>query len=395
MKRISKALCVLLVALTVLPILPANAADGADATLRFGRDGKFKILLVADPQDDENLEETTTQILRESLDLTKPDLVIYLGDNTLAGGYEKQKQAIEAVTAPVRERNVPFAIVFGNHDDEFGVTKEELLEIYRGLGCLTYDAVPELHGVGNCNLPILSSDGKKTAFNLWLIDSGTYNTDAGASGYDYVHEDQLRWYKETAAQLAAENGGKVVPALDFQHIVIPEIYDKLYAKLTFPMGKLSQERLGAIYSTTPVLTRLNGYWLEQCCPPDVYDGQLDAWKEVGDVLAEFHGHDHNNSYEVNIDGIDVINVPSVGCNAYSREISRGVGLVTLDEADLTTYTYELIHTFDLALAKGSQIPNVDGGQTKAFYWRMRILDRIVMALFRLCRLYYRFFPEIL
>ena len=395
MKRFVRSLSTILAILFLLPILPASAADTAQTALRFGADGKFKIMLVADPQDDENLEETTAQILREALDKTQPDLVIYLGDNTVASGYDKQKQAIEAVTEPVRARQVPFAIVFGNHDEEFGVTKESLLEIYRDLGCLTYDAVPEMHGCGTCNLPILSSDGQSTAFNLWLIDSGSYNTDEGAGGYDYVHEDQLQWYRETAAALAAQNGGEVVPALDFQHIVIPEIYDKLYVKLPCDMGKLSQKQLGSYYSKIPVLTRLNGYWLEQCCPPDVYDGQLDAWKEVGDVLAEFHGHDHNNSFEVNIDGVDVINVPSVGCSAYSREISRGVGLVTLDESDLHSYKYELIHTFDLALAEGSQIPYVEGGQSLQFYARMRFLDKIVMALFKVLRVFYKVFPEVL
>ena len=37
--------------------------------------------------------------------------------------------------------------------------------------CLMRDAEPELSGCGNYNLPILSSDGQRTAFNLYFIDS--------------------------------------------------------------------------------------------------------------------------------------------------------------------------------------------------------------------------------
>ena len=398
MKTVKKLLAVLLAGILAFTFVPAFAADETDlpaqteasdpTVLRFREDGTFKIMLIADPQDDENLEETTTAIMNEALDQYAPDLVIYLGDNTVADGYENQKTAIEAVTKPVVDRGIPFAIVFGNHDEEHDVSKEELLEIYRSLGCLTYDAVPEMHGCGTCNLPILASDSDKAVFNLWLTDSGDYNRDEGASGYDYVHEDTIAWYKETAAALAEENGGKPVPAMNFQHIVIPEIYDELYVKFPFSLGALSQERYGNYYSLLPVFTRLNGYWLEVPCPPDVYDGQLDAWVETGDVIAAFHGHDHNNSYEVNISGVDVINVPSVGCNSYSKPIDRGVGLVTLYENDPAAYDYELIRMYDLALEKDSMIPQVEGGRSAAYYAFFKVLDAIVMAMFRVFRAFY-------
>ena len=402
MKRIKRLLCVLLSGLLALGALPVFAADVPEAAeepagpgqtvLRFREDGTFKIMLFADPQDDEDLEETTTAIMCEALDKYEPDLVIYLGDNTVADGYENQKAAIEVVTKPVVDRGIPFAIVFGNHDEEHNVSKEELLEIYRSLGCLTYDAVPDMHGCGTCNLPILSSDGKRTAFNLWLIDSGDYNRDEGATGYDYVHQDTIDWYKETAAALAEENGGEPVPAMDFQHIVIPEIYDALYAKFPFSLGALTQERYGNYYSLLPVFTRLNGYWLEVPCPPDVYDGQLEAWVDTGDVIAEFHGHDHNNSYEVNVAGVDIVNVPSVGCNSYSKDIDRGAGLITLYEDDPTAYDYELVRMFDLALEKDSQIPQVEGGKSTFHYAFYKVMDAVVMAMFKVFRVFYKVFP---
>ena len=389
MKTAKKLLAVLIAALMTLSVLPVFAATAEDDALRFNAGGKFKIMLFADPQDDEDLEETTAQLMCEALDKVRPDLVIFLGDNTVADGYEKQAQAIEAVTKPVRDRNVPYAIVFGNHDQEHNVSKEELLEIYRGLGCLTYDADPDIYGCGTCNLPIYASDGSGVAFNLWLIDSGSNNTDEGAFGYDYVHPDQIEWYKKTAAALAAENGGKPVPALDFQHIVIPEIFDALYPKLPVSLGKATQEMAGGTYSLIPVFTRLNGYWLEQCCPPAVYDGQLDAWKEVGDVMAEFHGHDHVNSYHINVEGVDIVNVPTVGCNSYSKDINRGVGVITLDEKDLSGYEYELLNIYELALEKNSKISEVDGGKSRAHYSFMKLLDAMVSAMFKVFNLFNR------
>ena len=397
MKRIKKWIALCLVVLLLCPAAVVSAKEDAPAALRFRDDGTFKIMLFADAHDNEDMDPTTACLMEEALDLCRPDLVIFLGDNTSAGQYDKQVKAVDALTRPARERGIPFAMVFGNHDAEFGMTREAIFEIYRSFGCLSYDADPALYGCGNCSLPILSSKDDSLAFNLWLIDSGSNNTDPGATGYDYVHEDQLNWYKGTAAALAEQNGGKVVPSMVFQHIVIPEIYDRLYIKMPRPIDKLTQTRLGAEYSIAPVFSRLNGYWLEQCCSPDVYDGELDAWKEVGDVIAEFHGHDHKNTYEVSIDGIDIINVPTCGAETvtYNTDITRGAGLITLYEKAPKCYDYKLIRMFDLALRKDSKLTTVEGGESKAHYLGLKIADSIVMGLFALCRVYYAFFPEFL
>lgn len=80
----------------------------------------------------------------------------------------------------VSDRKIPFSIVFGNHDNEQGATKEELLKVAESLPySLTADEVPEISGVGNYALTVRSSDGKKDACVLYCIDSNTYSTIKG------------------------------------------------------------------------------------------------------------------------------------------------------------------------------------------------------------------------
>lgn len=380
MKFTKKVLAIVMAVLMVSFILPVFASAEADTTLQFGEDGKFQIMMFADSQDDEELEETTTQLMRKALATYKPDLVIYMGDNSVAPG-EKQADAIAAIVAPCVEAEVPFTLVFGNHDQEQGVSNDDLLKEYQKYpGCLAVDAIPELYGCGNHNLTILSSDGAKVAFNLWLVDSGTSTEEAG--GYDYVREDQIQWYKDTAAELAAANGGEVVPAMSFQHIIVPEVYDAL-GMMKIPVGIGEWTFDGQAYLPIPNFGSYTGYVFEPPCPSHINGGQMDAWLETGDVMATFYGHDHVNDFTTSYKGIDITTVPTVGCNSYSNDINRGVGLITLDESDLTTYEYEALRMYDFALAEGSKILECEGALSKISYQFNKFIDGFLTKLHEL------------
>lgn len=379
MKLTKRALAVVLaVIMLTAAFSAAYSVSASDYSLRFNDDGKFRIMIFADSQDDENLEETTAQLMKEALAAHSPDLVVFLGDNTVAKGYENQAKAIEAIVTPCVDAGVPFTLVFGNHDQEQGVEKEVLLREYQKYpGCLAYDAVPGLYGCGNHNLPISASDGSGIAFNLWFVDSGTSVEEAGS--YDYVREDQISWYKNTAKALAALNGGRVVPAISFQHIIVPEVYDAL-GMIKIPAGLKQWTFDGQAYMPVPDFGSHTGFVFEPPCPSFINGGQFDAWAETGDIIATFYGHDHINSFTTSYKGIDITTVPTVGCNSYGNELNRGVGLITLDEKDLTSYEYEMLPMYDFALAEGSEIINCEGSLGKVGYWFMKLFAEIFTKL---------------
>ena len=99
-KIIAVVLAMLMLTATFAMTASANVSD---YILKFNEDGKFKIMMFADSQDDENLEETTVQLMKEALAAYTPDLVIFMGDNSVAPG-EKQADAIAAIVAPVVEK---------------------------------------------------------------------------------------------------------------------------------------------------------------------------------------------------------------------------------------------------------------------------------------------------
>ena len=244
------------------------------------------------------------------------------------------EKAIREYMDIFEERGIKVVAVFGNHDDEeTKSTKEHQLSVYESYDCyIGKKGFCIKDRIGTYNLPIMKSDGSGYGFNLWFTDSGTYNTENDYGGYACVYKEQIEWYKETAATLKKENGGKVVPSINFQHIIVPEIYDAL--------KQIKIPKLGCVIRKKNPLNEKTRFYVlpdgakgqlrEYPCPPYYNNGQYDAMLETGDVLATVSGHDHENTFEIDYKGIKIINTPTVGFNAYN-DINVGSRVFVIDE----------------------------------------------------------------
>lgn len=354
-----KIISVFLVICLMLSSTVICIAAPKEEKLQFDENGNFKILVLADMQDDYPFEPAAIQLISEALDYTKPDIVVFAGDNVVG----KDIRAIGEMLAPLVERNVPFTFVFGNHDDQEGLTKDmQLREYQKYAGCLAYDAVPELHGTATHNLPILSSDGSKVAFNLWMFDSGSYYFEDGVElGYDWVREDQIEWYNSVRDEMTKKNGGNLVPSLAFQHIIPQEPCKEIFYESPFNMGSLTNNFAdGTSYTYIPNLTKFDGYIFEQSCPSYGNDGQWDAMVQGGDVLGLVVGHDHVNNFIVNVDGVDLIQTPAATYNSYYTALYQGARVIELSEDDPWNYETYMVTANELALQEGSKLNEVGG-----------------------------------
>ena len=336
--------------------LPVYAEkNGADKTLQFNKDGKFTILNISDIQDGYPINPLTKDYIEKTVDYVKPDLIVLTGDNISGYDVHEKKDAENAIREFMdifEEKSVEVAAVFGNHDnEETALTKEEQVAVYESYDCYIGEKGFCFEDrVGTYNLPIMKSDGSGYGFNLWLTDSGTYNTENDYGGYACVYKEQIEWYKKTAAELKEENGGKVVPSINFQHIIVPEIFDALdevkllwFSRIVRKKNALNDKNR---YYALPKDAK--GDLREYPCPPYYNNGQYDAMLEMGDVLATVSGHDHENTFEIDYKGIKIINTPTVGFHSYN-DINVGSRVFVIDEKEpenFETYclTYEDIYT---------------------------------------------------
>lgn len=347
MKRV---LSLLLTALLLCACsVPAFAAQ--TRTLSFGEDGKFTILVATDMHEEYPMNKAETVFLHEAVEYVQPDIVVLDGDNMVCKGTQVYDQLLE----PFVSADVPFTLVFGNHDRETSdLTREQQLEQYKRVGgdlCLAYDAVPELSGCGTHNLPVLSSDGSRVAFNLWMFDSGDYSD----KGYDRVHKDQIDWYRETSETLERENGGKV-PSMAFQHIIVKQVFDAVYKPAANADGAFRTFDDGTAFSRKINRRAYEGCLRETPCPSYYDDGQWAAFAQRGDVLGCVTGHDHRNSFVVTYDGVDMIQTASAGHRAYGDVLSRSVRVITIDENDPWQYETHNVYESDLGMRAQSKIP---------------------------------------
>ena len=342
--------------------------------MRFTKGKKFKIMQITDIQEIPAVSPDTIALLEAAVDAEKPDLVVYTGDQIKGYGvtYKGKGKELENAVAktiykllePVTKRNIPFAVTFGNHDRQVGISnKDQFEDIYKALpNCVGEQPAELSEGGGTCFIPIKASDGSDMdVFNLYLFDSGT---DAKGGGYEPFDVKIIDWYKKTREELKSKNG-QYVPSIVFQHIPMCEYYNALKRVKKGTKGAIRAFRThkNEYYVLNDSCSK-DGILLEPPSIPNKNTGEFNAISEKGDIMAVFVGHDHKNSYVSRYKNVDLGFTQSSGFNAYGNRTKRGVRIIELDEdkpGEYETYT----RTFDELVGTKVQKPLYDYISSKA------------------------------
>lgn len=341
--------------------VPASPGAAPARTLRFRADGTFKVVQFNDTQDDELTDRRTVELMEKVLDQEKPDFVVINGD-VITGGCETRlavKQAINNVVMPMESRRIPWAVTYGNHDEDSlpqsGVDEAGMLQIYRSY---EYNVNAEntrgVTGTSNTIVTIGSAAKKnREAFALWLMDSGRYAPDAidgqdfaGYPAWDWLRMDQVAWYRDQSQRLEQRRGRKV-PGLMFLHIALWEHRFMWWGGV--------DTRTAADAARGRARHGIVGERNEDECPGPFNSGMFNAILERGDVKGVFVGHDHVNDYMGDYYGVMLGYAPGTGFGAYGlagaeRNRLRGGRVFELTEAgDEVTIATRVVYARDLGI----------------------------------------------
>lgn len=337
--------------------------------LKFNSDGKFVILQVSDAQDMHIPRRGMFKMLDKIYDKINPDLIVLTGDNILGnhindapignrqnvktkkGTFKRMKKALGYLLNPIEKRKIPFAFVYGNHDDMNCITKKEQAEIYGSYNyCVPYNLENDKVDCDTYNAPIYSSSSDKVAYNIWMLDSAGADAN-GNNSFEYVKPETIEWYESRSKELEKENGSPVM-SLMFQHIPVPQTKE-LFVECDETDKLAVKCRDGKFYKLDE--NKASGFAFEYAETTSEDFGQLDAIRRHGDVCALVFGHDHLNCFTAEIDGVNVVQTPGASFRSYGNMVSRGVRVFELDENDTSTFKTYTISYFDLYGKKFSSI----------------------------------------
>ncbi|ORZ14453.1 Metallo-dependent phosphatase-like protein [Lobosporangium transversale] len=286
-------------------------------------------------------DTNTMDMMERMLDAEKPDLVVYSGDNVDGLTSNDAFSTIVKYSRPVVERGIPWTIIFGNHDEEGDLSREEMMSTVQDLPYSLSQRGPlHISGTGNYVLSIHKHRRKRAhrqgfdnnqnegeeetrlddsdendiqsrngLFHLYFLDSGAYSFNLKYPGWDWIKEDQVEWFRQTSRVITSRYATDDIPnALAFFHIPIPEYND---------LGDDNEDDDNDdddLKEKNNV--RMVGDKAEGVSAPSYNSGMFDAFLESKDVRATTAGHDHLNDYCLNHHGINLCYGGGLGYGTY-------------------------------------------------------------------------------
>ncbi|KAF9903396.1 purple acid phosphatase [Linnemannia zychae] len=331
-------------------------------TLKFKDDGSFKIVQFADihmatgPHSCYNAPSSmsctgdinTSEMMERVLEAERPDLVVFTGDNVNGMTSNDAYSTILKYSKPVVERGIPWTIIFGNHDEEGDLSREEMMRSVQDVPFSIAERGPTgISGTGNFVLQIHRRDRRPrrrqphrrhgfdsqsadygddfeqniedmealdkddARFSLYFLDSGAYSFNLAYPGYDWIKEDQVEWFRQTSQAITSRYPKDKVPnALAFFHIPLPE-----YGLIDDDDDEDGGEEGDYVRKAN---SKMVGDKVEGVSSPSYNSGMFDAILESKDVRATTAGHDHLNDYCLDHRGIELCFGGGLGYGSYGR-----------------------------------------------------------------------------
>lgn len=263
------------------------------------------------------------------IEQTRPDFIIVTGDLTFPVGYSSfsfnNTAPVEQFAAFMRNIGIPWAFTYGNHDTESyaASSKNDLNGLYKSLSYKTSKNLlypykqPSITGRNNQVIELRNQDGSLNQA-LFLIDSNAY-AGKGFNKYDYIHNDQVKWYKENIERLNTEEN-KIISSLLFFHIPLQEyktaydLYEKGSKKVKYYFGSNDEE------------------FMDKVCCSEYPSALFDTAIELKSTKGMFCGHDHYNNMSLEYKGIRLtygMSIDYLAMPGIARDTKqRGATLIT-------------------------------------------------------------------
>ena len=251
---------------------------------------------------------------------TKPDMIVITGDLACPRAHvalsRNNLNAYRIITDMLENIGIPYAITFGNHDttEKSTHTRRELRDfLLTREHCLLVKTKDNesLTGFSNYFVRLKNSDNKINSV-IFMLDSNEYIYANKKRTYDYIHDDQVKWYERVTKRINKDEGRKV-PSYVYFHIPIREYIDA---------WKSAVDAKGSS-------KYFYGSKDENISPSKVESKLFSKVLELGSTKGLFCGHDHLNDFSVEYKGVRFTYGQSLDCILYAKNLSEHKGATIL------------------------------------------------------------------
>lgn len=247
----------------------------------------------------------TFDLINQILRLEKPDLIVHTGDIMWSEGVKDSSKVFQIVMDHFDKYDIPFAITFGNHDSEEGITRKELREIYDKHVKNKVEKEDVFIIDDKESYVIRLRDNNEDIAILYIIDSGDFDK-YGYGIYDWNSPEQVEWFRKTSQKYKKNDGVK--RGIVFQHIPLPEYW---------------QSKNNIIYG-------LQEETNEPISAPKINTGLFANMLLNGETWGMIVGHDHENNFDSSLYGIHLVYANSSGYQAYG-DLPKGATVIEISK----------------------------------------------------------------
>lgn len=281
--------------------------------------------------DPANFDQQCGNHIRGLINQTKPDLIFITGD-IVYGSFDDAGSTLEWLIAFMDSFGIPWAPVFGNHDNE---SRKGVAWQCDQLENSAYCLFKRGNVSGNGNYSVGIAVGDTLVRVLYMIDSnGCQSEDPDVISNRGIYPDQQALFEAQAAQIT-QSQGRPIPAFAAFHIPTREFIDAENSK----NYRTEDKEFYTIGVDVPAKDADFGCKYEHYSDRSVLPGTyLDFFKSCH-VDGVFVGHHHSVNTCISYEGIRWIFGLKTGQYDYHLPYLLGGTLVTLDGAD-----FSVIHT---------------------------------------------------
>ncbi len=335
---------------------PYDAPPADAVVLQKKADRDFIILNLSDPQlsvwdwwATEGQEHDNCEILKrtvsELVSRVKPDLITISGDLSYGDGHDAYRMFADFLDT----FGIPWAPVWGNHDNEAGAENMKTLSgIFSSHPLCLFQAGPPELGSGNYILRVM--EGARPVTALFMVDTHDSvpwptpdNPDATA--WAKLWPSQFDWYRRQAAVLKQEGFHDSAMIMHIPIYAYNQAFEAAYdGKADCKELSYSQTLNGACWK--PEYKEAFGCRHEPICSYPADDGAFDVLLEEDFTKTLLCGHDHVNNFVIPYRGIRLAYSLKTGPGCYWEAALNGGTVLVVGSDGICDIRHEFV---DVAL----------------------------------------------